>query len=516
MLFHLFIAVVSAQQVNNHVLIQLDSSNLPIIRIDTYGKTIPDEPKIKSYMSIIDNGYNKVNTISDKNYTYSGNIGIEMRGSISQSPIYPQKSYNIETQDSLGNDKSAVILGMPSESDWVLYGPYSDHSFMRNVVSYKLSSQLGYWSPKTQFCEVVYKAWGTWNYSGLYVMMEKIKRDKNRVDIAKLDPDDNAGDSLTGGYIIAVDRNINKADSGWFSSHLQNTNVYYTYKYPKGEDITPEQKNYIQTYIKTFENIMSSPDFADTITGYRKYIDVKSFIDFFFLQEISKNIDAFKRSAWMYKDKDSKGGKLIASPHWDYNSAYGIQLCGFDNPAGWTYPMTCWVNQSFPVPFWWEKLLEDQSYKNEIKCRWNQLRGTVLSNANIYHIIDSISSYINSAATREYSQYNINDNLQNATSTLKNWFTNRLKWLDENMPGTCNDSYINIFPNPTNGDFVIGGVNNPAMITVYDNIGRIIFSKYNYVSSQQVNLSGTASGIYLINITNGAKTYNAKVIYVNK
>ena len=492
-------------------MVALDSSNLPIIRINTYGQSIPDEPKIKAYMEIIDKGYNEMNHVSDTIFTYSGDIGIEMRGSISQSSFYPQKSYNIETRNAVGNDTSVSILGMPQESDWVLYGTYDDHSLMRNVLTYKLANQMGYWAPKTKFCEVVYKAGGTWNYSGLYVMMEKIKRDKNRVDISKLDKND-----VTGGYIIAVDKNINKPDSGWFSTNSQNSNVYYTYKYPKGDEITLAQKTYIQSYIKDFENAMAGSDFANPTTGYRNYINIKSFIDFFFIQELSKNIDAFKRSSWMYKDKESKGGKLIAGPHWDYNAAYGIQLCGFDDPTGWTYPMSCWINQSFPVPFWWEKLLQDASYTKEMRCRWNLLRATTLSATNINHIIDSISTYTSAAAVREYSQYSINDNLQNACTYLKKWFNSRLQWLDANTPGTCTDDPITIFPNPTNGDFCIDGLNNPAIVMVYDAIGKTVLENTNYTPAEQIQVSNLSSGIYLVRIYSGIKTYSTKMVYVDK
>ena len=95
-------------------------------------------------------------------------------------------------------------MGMPKENDWVLYGPFNETTLMRNVMTYQLVRELGYWVTRTKFCEMMLKTGFTWNYNGVYVMMEKIKQGKNRVDISKLDLDDNAGDSLTGGYIIAV------------------------------------------------------------------------------------------------------------------------------------------------------------------------------------------------------------------------------------------------------------------------------------------------------------------------
>jgi len=189
---------------HSHAQVTLDSTNLPIVGIFTYFTAIPDTPKIRALMGIIDNGYNVTNHISDTNYTFYGNIGIEQRGSISQQWWYWQKSYGLETRDSLGNDSSAIILNMPKESDWVLYSPYDDRTLMRNVLTYDLARQMGYYASRTRYCELMLMDFLTWNYKGVYVMMEKIKRDHNRVDIAKLDADDNAGDSLTGGYIIAV------------------------------------------------------------------------------------------------------------------------------------------------------------------------------------------------------------------------------------------------------------------------------------------------------------------------
>jgi len=193
----------------------LDSTNLPIIAIYTAFQSIADEPKITADMAIIDKGYNLYNKPTDKNYTYYGKIGIEKRGSISQ--LWAQNSYAIETRDSLGNDLDFPLMGMPAESDWVLYGPYNEYTLLKNVLTYDLARKMGYWAPRTKHCELLLNTFINWHYKGVYVMMEKIKRDKNRVDISKLDSIDNNGDQLTGGYIIAVDKNIWAADSGWFS-----------------------------------------------------------------------------------------------------------------------------------------------------------------------------------------------------------------------------------------------------------------------------------------------------------
>lgn len=176
--------------------VQFDSTNLPIILIDTQGNEIIDEPKIQARMKIIFNNDGKTNRISDSANIYNDYIGIEIRGSSSQ--MFPKKAYSIETRDSSGEDNDVSLLGFPEESDWVLYAPYSDKTLLRNVLAYKFANNLGRYASHTKFCEVFLNG----DYIGVYVFMEKIKRDKNRVDIKKLEPEDNSGDALTGGYLL--------------------------------------------------------------------------------------------------------------------------------------------------------------------------------------------------------------------------------------------------------------------------------------------------------------------------
>ena len=167
--------------------------------IDTYGEEIPDEYKIVAHMGIIDNGTN-MNYYDDPFNGYDGQISIETRGSTSQS--FPKKQYALETQDSDGENLNVPILGMPSENDWILHAPYSDKSLLRNFLSYELYGEMGWYSTRTRFCEVVING----DYKGLYLFMEKIKRDNNRVDISTLNPDEILDDDLTGGYILKIDK----------------------------------------------------------------------------------------------------------------------------------------------------------------------------------------------------------------------------------------------------------------------------------------------------------------------
>ena len=456
-----------------------DSTNLPIVYINTNWQFIPNEPKITADMGIIDNGYNVTNYVTDPFNSYNGKIGLEKRGSISQ--LWPQNSYSIETRDTLGFSDNVPLMGMPSENDWILYGPLDDHSLMRNVLSYEIGRQMGYWAPRTKFCEVVMQV--IWpDYQGVYVMMEKIKRDKNRVDIAKLDSLENAGDSLTGGYIIAIDRNIWTGDTGF--NTVNTPSVFIKYVYPKPEDITIQQKNYIISYVDSFENALLSPDFDNYNAGFRQYAEPNSFIDFFIITELSKNIDAYKRSAYMHKDKFSKGGRLRAGPFWDYNSAwYNIHVCSFDSASGWAYPMTCWVS-SAPVPFWWGRMLQDSIFTRDLKCRWLTLRSTVLDTTRLFNEIDSVSNYISAAATRHFTRWNLLGTQQGDADTLKMWLRNRIAWMDANMPGYCwnlsteevgdDELQAEVYPNPFSDELIVSGMQSKAEMQLFNVMGKKI------------------------------------------
>jgi len=153
-------------------------------------------------MGIIDNGPGETNHISDPYNHYDGFIGIEMRGS--STLWFPKKQFAVETRDSLGENNNVSLFGMPEENDWIFNAPYTDKSLMRNVLIYKIARDAGRYASRSHYFELVLNG----DYRGVYVMLEKIKRDDSRVDIAKLNPDDVSGDDLTGGYIIKIDKLI--------------------------------------------------------------------------------------------------------------------------------------------------------------------------------------------------------------------------------------------------------------------------------------------------------------------
>lgn len=358
---------------SNLNIVSFTSSNLPIVVINTQGQQIPDAYKITADMGIIYNGEGVRNNLTDPFNNYNGKIGIEIRGSSSQ--MFPKKQYGIETRDISGNDLDVSLLGFPAESDWILYAPYNDKSLIRDVLVYKLVNDMGRYASRSKFCEVVLNN----EYVGIYVLLEKVKRDANRVNIKKLDPEDISGDALTGGYIIKIDKTDGENNAGWFSTYLPfpqtQFKILYQYHVPKPDEIVQQQMTYIQNLIFNFETVMKySSNIADSATGYPKFIDTDSFIDFVLINEFVKNVDAYRLSTYLYKDRDSRNAKLFAGPVWDFNLAFG----NADYHAGWLTNgwqleyLTDYQNmygESFLTPFWWRKLFDDSKFRNKVFAR---------------------------------------------------------------------------------------------------------------------------------------------------
>ena len=514
--------------------LNFSSSNLPLVFINTNGQTIQDNVRITADMGIIYNAFGTRNFLTDPFNEYNGKITIEYRGSSSQ--MFPKKAYSIETVDMLGNNNNVAIMDMPAENDWVLYAPYSDKSLLRNVLTYHLGEKLGRYAPRTKLCEVFLDN----NYQGVYVFMEKIKRDKNRVDIAKLDTNDLAGDSLTGGYIVKIDKSTASSGYDW-SSPISPPNaggqvINYQYHYPDQNDILPAQENYIQTYITNFENALNGPNFEDTLLGYRNYIDVLSFIDFFIINELTRNVDGYRLSTYLYKDKDSKGGKINMGPLWDFNLALGnANYCNGSFINGWAadFNYVCsgdnWLN-----PFWWERLTQDTTYNNQLRCRWENLRLNQLHLDTIINYIDTMALYLGESQQRNFVQWPIlgtyvwpNDYIgttyTDEINYLKNWITNRIAWIDANIPGNCynvgvdelaTENTFSVYPNPSTNYLNINFSNHKSekYITLYDAQGKLIYQATSTNLNLRLDVTAYTKGIYLLEVTEDNQHQTKRII----
>jgi len=499
------------------------SSNLPLVVLNTNGQQIVDDPKISATMGIIWNGPGKRNTLTDPKNDFNGNISIEIRGSSSQS--FLKKSYGFETKSIDLVDMDVSLLGMPEENDWVLYAPYTDKTMIRDVFTYTMDASLGHYSPRCRYVELFLNG----KYEGVYVLMEKIKRNTNRVDIAKLLITDTTGENLTGGYIIKIDKSTGGGGEGWTSDY---SNVYgktyYQYDYPKSKEITYQQKTYIQSYVRGMEKALNLEKFTGT-GSYHEYINDSSFIDFMIVNEFAKNVDGYRLSSYLYKGKNKM---MNCGPIWDFNLTYGnADYYNAWTTTGFQYQADLgadyWQN-----PFWWNKLMSDPIYVQRLKKRWSGIRKNEFSTARINFVTDSLVTLLSEAQVRNYQRWTgvigshvwpnkyVGATYAAEVTWMKNWITKRLAYLDQMWPYdfTGNENLLvshslSIYPNPFTDQINIQltpSVNGSGYAELFNTSGTLIRKDNIEIQNGQIQLE--FSGIKILN----PAMYVLRIIHNNR
>lgn len=503
--------------------VELSSSNLPIVILNTNGITIPDEPKIDGFMGIINNGPGVINHITDPTNEFYGQIAIERRGSSSNT--FPMKSYGLETRGPDTNiNYNVSIFDWPADNDWILYAPYTDKALIRNVLTYKIGTEMGRWAPRTQLCEVVLNG----EYIGVYVFMERIKVNPGRVNIDPLNYNDTLNNELTGGYIFKIDKTTAGGVISWNSPYTSaapgNGTIGYQLHDPEAIDMHPTQLQYIEDFVTNWENALAGPNFTDPILGYKPYIDEASFIDFMLVNEVSKNVDGYRISTYLHKNRVSEGGEIVAGPLWDFNLGFGnANYCQGGDTTGWEINFNSICGGGWQNPFWWSRLLEDSTYSHAVKCRWLELRQSTLSTSYLMDYIDSMALILTDPAARNYNRWPIlgtyvwpnnfiGNTYQEEIDYMKQWLLGRLTWMDNNMFGTCNDlgfddlsseNQLLAFPNPTSDKLTIR-INNPlpnVSIQVISPQGTLIQQKdLSDFQETTFDLSNYSGGIYFVTV----------------
>lgn len=440
--------------------IDTGESEIPYLVIDTQGKDVPYEPGIPAKMKV----YQKKKLIQEQT------IELEYRGKTSFR-LSDKKGFNFETVDESGSGVDVAFFGLPAEEDWRLIGHVVnlkdkyiwDRSLIYNHVAYRLSQEIGKYASRGVFVEVEVNG----EYLGVYYFCEKLKRDANRINIGSLNA---SSTNLTGGYILKIDKTdagpehngkplsyfLNNWDddarytaSNSFRSRFdifgnsltlppfglpyhpnQYLETYFNYEYPSAEDITTAQKDYIEEYVYQFERALLEENIPGKESNYLKYIDLQSFLDYFLINELCRNVDAYRLSTYLVKNRD---GKLAMGPVWDFN-------IGFDE--GSRIPSNDWVinyndyvsKDPWMVPFWWDRLLADPTFRKALKERWAFLRKGPLSQSNIQGIVDYSGSYLqkNGAVQRNYGKWDqgIGVNYDQSIQNLKIFLNDRVNWMD--------------------------------------------------------------------------------------
>lgn len=414
------------------------TSDLPIVVLENLGAGVPDRDYQDSSFALYDvdpaTGFSSLAAAPD--VTSLSAQHRRGRSTFSQ----PKLNLRLELRDALGDDQSQSLLGMPSESDWVLYAPWTiDRAMVRHSLIYDLGRQTGRWAPRTRFVEVFSNYDGgdlsDNDYVGAYVLMENIKRDGDRVEITALNPTQNTEPDITGGYLLQVG-DAGPEDNAWDSSRGFPRGVsQYIPEDPDGDELTPAQSDYIRGYIDDFEDALFGPNFTDPEVGFRAYFDADAAIDFHLLNTFSANPDAFRLSTYLTKDR---GGKLAYGPLWDFDRGMGPDLDDrAADPTEWlSDPAYLWVTQ------YWNRLFDDPNFEQQWVDRWQELRQTVLSEDNLTATLRAQTDQLATAQARNADRWGAGiapnggplstegGGWAGEVSHLENWLLARVAWID--------------------------------------------------------------------------------------
>jgi hypothetical protein len=411
--------------------------DLPVVLIDSYGAGRPDREYFDATTMIFQPGSGGTTSLAAAP-AVATRAGFRLRGN--SSSMFDKTPYRIEFWDNADDDADYPVLGMPADSDWVLRGPFPDKALIREALVYDLGREMGLYAPRYAFAEFYLNTDAgpvvAGDYMGVYMIVETIKNSKNRLDLKQLDPDDLTLPKITGGYIWKFE---------WLAAEeptLPCTGPAATcWNFLEVADpspLQPPQAEWLRGHLQEFHDVLRAPNFADPVTGYRKYIDVGSFVDHLIVNELSRNMDAYYRSSHFYKDRDSK---IFAGPLWDFDLTFGVG--GYfqnDQVAGWQHQQA----RQPPIAFdWFTQLLRDPAFVDQVRSRWQSLRRGLLSDASLGARVDALAAPLTNAAQRNFQRWpNLTAPMvgpfftptsptwQGQVQVMRDWMLRRAAWLD--------------------------------------------------------------------------------------
>ncbi len=397
------------------------SSSLPILVIDSESTTaLTDTLPKAARVTLYDRNPGTQRASLTDVPAFSSRAVVDLRGQSSAG--LAKKGYGIEFRDVVELDKNIPVLGMPSDSDWVIYASYQyDTDFMRNVLMYEFYRRTGRWAPRTRFVEVFMNPAGTSvdaaDYLGVYVLMEKIKIDKNRINLSEITQLDNTGDALTGGYLFAHDKEgssierlqttlANWNDSAQYfvvktpsapPSPLPTPPTVPDFANPPDNSITPQQQTYLTNLIAEVDTALGASNFTNPTTGkhYRDYLARDSFIDHHMFNAFAKNVDGLRISTYFQKDRL---GKIQLSSIWDFDRSMDCDTdARDDNPAFWNSDDAAssdfFSRDGRTAEGWFNRLQQDSDYMQDWVDRYDRWRAAgVIDSAAMNTFLDQKSA----------------------------------------------------------------------------------------------------------------------------
>ncbi|MBN1558948.1 CotH kinase family protein [candidate division KSB1 bacterium] len=405
-------------------------SDLPIVTIRSDGNLPVGNSRRTAVMQIIDNGAGQEHRLTHPANDYQGRIAITQA---SNQYKYPKNHYSFTLKNDIDETISAPLLDLPAGDEWLFYAPYNDKTLLRNLIMTELAAHLGHAQP-ARICHLFLND----DYMGIYALQEQNNRHVNRINIAAMTPADSQGDAVTGGYIFAIDnrRSLPGFDSPVAPFRGAPYPVRYLYHYP-ATDLSQAQESYIQSFINSFE--------ADVVNS----IDIASAVDYFLLNEIAKNVDAYRNHLILYKDRDSINPRMFIKSTMDYNNACGnTTLYEGNEVAGWQLDYLrnspTVRSDSMFVPMWWQQLFDDAAFTVPLYKRWRALKDNVLSEDFVLQKIDSLYQILKDDRVLNFERWSVTGKAVEPYGYIGStyyddydhfyiWMVDRLDWMNDAM-----------------------------------------------------------------------------------
>ncbi len=419
-------------------------THLPIVNINTNGIEIPGKPIYDENFSVIDytlaedgtttikasldviNNEEAYNHLNDPKIDM-GDVMIRVRGHSSRR--FEKANYFIRFINDDGTNNPQSFLGMDSHHEWALHGPFLDKTLIRNYMWYNIAGEVMDYSPNVRFFELILNG----EYRGLYLATEMITAGKEG---ARLSLSVNKKDNTFSGYALRLDwGDTDEANKLYpFTNYTTMAKTQHELVYPGTKNMTPELKEAIKDEFSLFEKTLYSYDYNNEKYGYKNYIDVDSFVDYFLINELTCNYDAGSLSTYIYKDTSGKYKMCV----WDFNSACDM------------YQESAIATESFNLNsrLYFQMLFMDNDFTDRVIERYWQLRKTVFSKEYLFDFIDETIAYLGPAIDRNYDKwghtfmpkydllYPKERNVRSyneAVDQIKYFLEKRLAFMDENI-----------------------------------------------------------------------------------
>jgi len=393
------------------------SSNLPVVIMERFsnGGTTAANGKTFTFFAFFEPDPQTGQTRLDRPYSLGTRGGWKVRGSSSSG--FSKKAFSIEAWNEFNSNKNISPLGFPEESDFILNArSVYDRSLMRNAFIYELSNQVGRYAVRTKFVELFKDDNGgslsySNDYDGVYTFMEKISRDKKRVDVERITDGVTEAPEITGGYILKVDR-LDPGDSG-----LRAGGQTLGWVYPKEDDVSAGQINWVRDYLNEMSAALSTEEFED-------YIDTLSWVDHHLLNFLTLNADALRLSTFFHKKRNER---LEYGPIWDFDRSMESTDGCDNNPSTWSGGTAYFT---FP---WWGSLFDNENFWQVYIDRYFELREGAFATSNVNAIIDGMATELNEAQVRNFRRWSEQPRFggyQGEVEHLKEWLGTRLDWMD--------------------------------------------------------------------------------------